>query len=223
MQNEISPDVAAVRALDFPADAAFVNRWSPRAFSPEPIDEPTLMTILEAARWAASSYNEQPWRFLLARTEADRETFLDFILPFNRIWAETAPIFVLVIAKKTFSHNGNPNTVFEYDAGTASGYMALQASLLGLVTHGMAGFDKDAARIALYIPDDFEPIAVYAIGKPGDKSQLPPQLADREIPSGRRPVRESIMEGGFVQPEEKAAEADTENDPQNPPVNAQNL
>ena len=213
MQSTIHPDVAAVRVPDFPADAAFVNRWSPRAFSPEPIDDETLMTVFEAARWAASSYNEQPWRFLLARTDADRQKFLGFIAPFNQAWAAVAPVFVLVVAKKTFSHNGTPNGCSVYDAGTASGYLALQASLLGLVTHGMAGFDKAGARATLHIPDDFEPIAVYALGKPGDKALLSPQLQEREVPSGRRPVSESVMEGGFVSPEEAAAEADTANDP----------
>lgn len=213
MQEVISPDVASVRALDFPADAAFVNRWSPRAFSPEPIDDQTLVTVFEAARWAASSFNEQPWRFLMARTDANRQKFLGFIAPFNRTWAEAAPVLVLVVSKKTFSHNGTPNPVHVYDAGTASGYMALQACLSGLVMHGMAGFDKDGAKTALHIPDDFEPIAVYALGKQGDKNALPPKLQEREVPSGRRPVSESVMEGGFAPPEEASAEADTVNDP----------
>ena len=215
MQNTISSDVAAVRVPDFPIDAAFVNRWSPRAFSPEPVDEADLMRVFEAARWAASSYNEQPWRFLLARTPSDRQTFLDFIAPVNRVWAEAAPVFVLIVAKKTFSHNGTENSVSQFDAGTASGYLALQASLLGLAMHGMAGFDRNAARKSLHIPDDFEPIAVYALGKQGNAADLPPALQAREVPSGRRPVSESVMEGGFAFPTEKAAEADTVNDPAN--------
>ncbi len=213
MQTEISPAVAAFRALDFPAETAFVNRWSPRAFSSEPIDEQTLMTVFEAARWAASSYNEQPWRFLVARSPNDLATFRSFIIPFNRVWADQAQVLVLVVGKKTFSHNGAPNGTFGYDAGAASGYMALQASLLGLVMHGMAGFDREAARVLLHIPDDFEPFAIYALGKPGDKSQLSEQLQEREVPSDRRPISESVMDGGFDAPEEIAAESETINDP----------
>ena len=160
MQDIISPELQPYRQPDFSVDAAFVNRWSPRAFSPEPIPEETLMSVFEAARWAASSYNEQPWRFLLARTEADRAKFLDFLIPMNQEWAKNAPVLVLILSKKTFSQNGQPNGVNQFDAGTASGYLTLQASLNGLVSHGMAGFDRDKARAALGVPEDFDLIAV---------------------------------------------------------------
>ncbi len=212
MQDELNPEVTLYREAEHAIDAAFVSRWSPRAFSPEPIDDETLRGVFEAARWAASSFNEQPWRFLLARTEADRETFLDFLAPFNQEWAKNAPVLVLVVSKKTFSHNGQPNAVFAFDAGTCSGYLTLQASLSGLVAHGMAGFDRDKARAALHIPNDFDPLAVFAIGKRGDKNTLPPNLQEREVPSNRRPIQESIMEGGFRPAAEKAAEDDTQND-----------
>lgn len=210
-QNDVSPEVQPHRQADYPIDAAFLNRWSPRAFSPEPLDEETLMGVFEAARWAASSYNEQPWRFLLARSDEDRARFLDFLTPANQAWAKNAPVLVLIVSKKTFSHNDRPNVVYQFDAGTCSGYMTLQASLKGLIAHGMAGFDRDKARAALHIPEDFDPLAVFALGKHGDKSVLPPDVAARETPSGRRPIRESIMEGGFRPAVEEAAETDTRN------------
>ncbi len=209
-QEELTPEVREIRHADYPIDPLFLNRWSPRAFSPEPIDDETLMRVFETARWAASSYNEQPWRFLIARTEEDRKRFLDFLLPMNQAWAKDAPVLVLFISKKTFSHNGEPNSVYQFDAGTASGYFSLGATQNGLFAHGMAGFDRDMARASLGIPTDFNPLAVFALGKRGDKNQLPPEMQQRETPSDRRPVAESIMEGRFLPDIEERAEADTE-------------
>lgn len=213
MHKQVNEDVKPFRAMDHAIDPAFLNRWSPRAFSPEPIDDETLMSTLEAARWAASSYNEQPWRFLIARNEEDRKKFLAFLAPPNQAWAASAPVLLLVVSKKTFSHNGTPNSVYQYDAGTCSGYIALQATLNGLIVHGMAGFDRDMARASLGIPSDFDPLAVYAIGRHGDKSLLPAQAQEMEAPSGRRPLAETVMEGGFSASDESAAEADTVNIP----------
>lgn len=197
MQDELDPEVQPARHAEHAIDAAFLNRWSPRAFSPEPIDDETLMSLFEAARWAASSFNEQPWRFLLARSEEDRARFLEFLAPPNQAWAKNAPVLVLIVSKQTFSHNGQPNAMYPFDAGTSSGYMTLQAALNGLIAHGMAGFDRDKARAALHIPADFDPMAIFAVGKHGDKNALPPNLQEREVPSGRRPIQESILEGGF--------------------------
>lgn len=212
MQDEVNPDVQPYRTSEYPIDAAFLNRWSPRAFADKPVDDTTLMQIFEGARWAASAYNEQPWRFLFARTDEDRTKFLEFLVPFNAAWAKAAPVIILVVAKKTFSHNGTPNSTHAYDAGTASGYLALQTALLGLVAHGMSGFDADKAREICNIPEDFVPLAVYALGYQGDKATLPEGLQEREVPSERRPLAESLMEGGFKTGEEAKAEADTEND-----------
>jgi nitroreductase len=207
----VSDEVQPHRRADYPIDPVFLNRWSPRAFSPEPIDDETLMSVFEAARWAASSFNEQPWRFLLARSDEDRKKFLDFLSPANQVWARNAPVLVLLIAKKTFSHNGSANRVHQFDVGTCSGYMSLQATMNGLYAHGMAGFDPDMARATLGIPSDFELMAVFAIGRRGDESLLPEDVRAREVPSGRRPVQESVMEGHFVPAEEAAAERDTHN------------
>ena len=209
MENQISPELKPYRQPDHEISADYVNRWSPRAFSPEPINDESLMRAFEAARWAASSYNEQPWRFLLARTDSDRAKFLDLLIPANQEWAKTAPVLVLIISKKTFTMNGQPNSVNQFDAGTASGYLTLELSKLGLISHGMAGFDRDRARTVLNVPADFDLLAVFAIGKHGDPALLSEQVREREVPSGRRSVLESVMEGGFTLPKEKAAEEDT--------------
>jgi nitroreductase len=210
LNEQLHEDVKSFRQADHAIGATFLNRWSPRAFSSQPVEEEKLMQILEAARWAASSYNEQPWRFLLARTPQDIAKFLDILVPQNQAWAKDAPVLLFVVAKKTFSHNGQPNIVHQYDCGTASGYMAFEAERVGLIVHGMAGFDADKARTVLNVPDDFEVMAVYAIGYHGDKSQLPEQMQTMEVPSGRRPLQESIFEGGFNRPQEVQAEADTD-------------
>lgn len=212
VQSGVSEDVRPFRHADYPIAAAFLNRWSPRAFSSEPVDDQTLMSIFEAARWAASSFNEQPWRFLMARSEAEREKFLSFLAPSNQMWAKHAPVLLLIVSKKTFTHNNQPNKTYHFDAGTASGYLALQASLKGLYAHGMAGFDAQRASQVLGIPEDFEPLAAYAIGYRGETESLPEELRKREQPSERRPVSESLMEGRFRHSTEVKAEADTKNE-----------
>jgi nitroreductase len=203
-------DVKNIRQADHEIDVTFLNRWSPRAFSSQPVEDEKLMQILEAARWAASSYNEQPWRFLLARKPDDVAKFLDLLVPANQAWAKDAPVLLFIAAKKTFSHNGKPNPTHHYDSGTASGYMSFQAEQVGLIAHGMVGFDAEKARTVLNVPDDFVIMAAYAIGYHGDKSQLPPDVQEREVPSTRRPLIGSIFEGGFSIPKEEKAEADTD-------------
>lgn len=212
LPEAVDDEVRAVRQADHRIAPFFLNRWSPRAFSPRPVDDEILLSVFEAARWAASSFNEQPWRFLIARTEEDRAKFLAFLVPANQAWAKNAPVIVLVVGKKTFTHNNQPNKTYHFDAGCAAGYFALQASLNGLYAHGMAGFDPDQARAVLNIPADFDPLAVFAIGYRGDINSLPENLRAREQPSGRRPVAESLMEGSFRQAVEVKAETDTAND-----------
>ena len=217
LHEQLHEDVKSHRQADHEIAATFLNRWSPRAFSSQPVEDEKLMQILEAARWAASSYNEQPWRFLLARTPDDVAKFLDLLVPQNQVWAKDAPVLLFIAAKKTFSHNGQPNATHHYDSGTASGYMTFQAEQVGLISHGMVGFDAEKARTVLNVPDDFVVMAAYAIGYHGEKSQLPLEVQEREVPSSRRPLQESIFEGGFNVSKEAKAEAktDTPNFPQN--------
>jgi len=197
MDSKISEEVQSHRVPDHEIDPLFLNRWSPRAFSNESIDDATLNRVFEAARWAPSSMNEQPWRFVIARTPQDRERFVEFLMPGNQAWAKNAPVLIVVVTKKTFTSRDMANPVAAFDAGCAWGFLALAAVQNGLITHGMAGFDRDKARETLGLPEDFDSVAVIALGKHGDAANLPPELREREKPSGRRPLSETVMEGGF--------------------------
>jgi len=191
-------DATKVRKADHPINPLFLKRWSPRAMSGDGVSEQELMTLFEAARWAPSTYNEQEWRFLYARSGgADWKTFFGLLMEANQVWCDKAAVLVVVLSKKTFTHNGKPNPVHTFDSGSAFENLALQGAEMGLVVHGMAGFDRDKTRAALNIPDDFSVEAMIAIGKPGDPASLPPELREREKPSDRKPVAEIAREGPF--------------------------
>ncbi len=169
------------------------NRWSPRGFSGKEVSDDDLMSILEAARWAASSYNEQPWRFIVAtRQDADAfQKLLSLAVAFNQSWAKSAPVLILMVTKKTFTHNRQPNRYAMHDAGAALAHIFLQATALGLHGHGMAGFDYDRARTELKIPDDYETAALVALGYLGSPEQLPEGLQKQELgPRTRKPLAE---------------------------------
>ncbi|MBF8781210.1 nitroreductase family protein [Pseudomonas fulva] len=191
------------RVADYAIDEQFINRWSPRAFSDEPISEQILLSFLEAARWAPSAYNSQPWRFLFARRGTPNwERYLQLLVPFNRSWAQHASALVVIISKTTFTAPGaeeeSPALWHTFDTGSAWAHLALQASLSGWHTHGMAGFDKELARRELKIPEGYEVHAMVAIGKLGDKASLAEGLQAREAPSSRRPLSELAAEGDFT-------------------------
>lgn len=190
------------RTADFPIDPMFLERWSPRAFTGEPISEPELLTILEAARWAPSSFNAQPWRFIFARRDTpDWERLLDLLSPSNRAWAKDASALVILISHRFMRGPGEdadvPSATHSLDAGTASGYLALQANKSGWFVHGMAGFDKLRAVDDLAIPKEYHVEAAYAIGKLGDPSKLPEALRAREHPSARLALKDITFEGTF--------------------------
>ncbi|HVV01620.1 MAG TPA: nitroreductase family protein [Verrucomicrobiae bacterium] len=186
------------RKPDHPVESLFYRRWSPRAMSGEPLTEKEILTLFEAARWAPSTYNEQEWRFLYARRDTPQwQTFFDLLMPGNQEWCARAALLCVVVARKTFTRNGKPNPVFLYDAGAAWENIALQATVMGLVAHGMAGFEFEGARKALKIPEEFAVAAMFALGRPGDPDALSADLKEVELPSGRRPIRESICEGEF--------------------------
>jgi nitroreductase len=191
------------RKADYPIDEMFLQRWSPRAFNSQEISEHDLMTMLEAARWAASSYNAQPWRFIWARRNTPHwAKFQGLLVEFNQSWAKDASALVFLISKSLMRPQGAdadvPSYTHSLDAGTASGYFALQASRMGWFVHGMAGFDKDRAIGELNVPSGYRIEAAYAIGKQGDKSKLPPMLQSREMPSPRLPLSALAFEGGFL-------------------------
>ena len=194
--------VANSRTADHPIDPMFLERWSPRAFTGEAMSEADLLTMLEAARWAASSYNSQPWRFLYARRgTAHWDKFLDLLVPFNRSWAKDASALVVLVSNSLMRPPGAekdvPSHSHSLDAGTASGYFALQASRMGWFVHGMVGVDMDRAFADLNVPQGFRVEAAYAVGKRGDASSLPEALQAREQPSPRVPLAQLAFEGGF--------------------------
>lgn len=192
------PDPLLHRTADHPIETLFLRRWSPRAFSSQPISDAELNTLFEAARWAPSTYNEQEWRFLYSRRDDQHwSTFLDILLPANQVWCKNAAVLVVVLSKKTFTKNGKPNPVHTFDSGLASMNLMLQATVMDIIAHGMAGFDRDKARSGLGVPDDYAVEAMIAIGRPGDPDQLPPELREREVPTGRKNIAEIAQQGRF--------------------------
>ena len=192
--EQLTSEVKEFRKSEHSVNPVFLNRWSPRAYSGQKISDEDLYSVLEAAHWAPSSFNDQPWRFIVAKTEAQLKTFHEFLNPFNRAWAEKAPVLVLVASSKK-RDNGDPNGAHTFDAGTAWGHLAIQATILGLSTHAIGGFDKEKARSLLNVPDDFDLHAVITIGYRGEKETLDAKLQERENPSTRKPLKEVIFEG----------------------------
>lgn len=176
----------------------FPGRWSPRALTGEPLTVTQMETLLEAARWAPSCYNEQPWRIAYALKDDDRwPAFFEVLVEGNQTWAVNAGALLAFAARKDFQRNGKPNPVHVFDTGSAWMSLALQARHMGLVAHGMLGFDKDAARKRLTLPEGYELCAMAAVGLPGDRDDLPESLRERESPSPRKPLGEIAFRGGF--------------------------
>lgn len=164
----------------------------------EPISDEALNSLFEAARWAPSSYNAQPWRILYAKNTSHHfAVFMDLMVEFNQSWAKKAAVLGLFIARKTFEHNNKPAPTHAYDTGAAWENLALEGSSRDLVVHGMQGFDYDKARAKLNIPPEYEVLAMFAVGVPAPKESLPPELQQKEIPSGRKKIEEFAMEGPF--------------------------
>lgn len=192
-------------ATDLPILDTLKHRWSPRAYDrSRTVSDADLHLILEAARWSASSFNEQPWRYLIGNRATDPDGHAQILATlgeFNQVWAEAAPVLMVSVVKRTFSHNDAPNLSALHDVGAASASLSLQATELGLVVHQMAGFDRDAARARLHIPDGFDPVAVLAVGYPGDPNDLPEKLREREMaPRVRKPLTEIAFTAEFGEP-----------------------
>lgn len=190
--------VQTKRQAAYAIDEAYINRWSPRAFSTKEVEEEKLNAIFEAARWAPSAANWQPWNYIVARKEEDRATFLSFINENNVEWCKRAPVLVLAISKKTRNEEGDPNPWHAFDAGTAWGYLSLEAYRQGLITHGMGGFDKDKARELLEIPAEYDINAVVAVGYHDPTTLLSERNQQREVPSDRKPIESFVFEGKFA-------------------------
>lgn len=184
------------RRADHPIEPLFLRRWSPRAMSGEAVSEGEMLTLFEAARWAPSTYNEQEWRFLYARRNtASWPLFFELLVEGNRAWCQRAALLAVILAHKVFQRNGKPNPVHLQDCGHAFENLALQGTAMGLVVHGMQGFDFEKARTTLAVPDDYAVAAMFAVGRPGDPDELPESLRQREMPSDRKPLSELIREG----------------------------
>jgi len=185
------------RRPDHDIQPFFVDRWSPRAMTGEEITREELARMFEAARWAMSSMNNQPWRFLYAfRNTPHWQTFYNLLTPGNQAWCKDAAALLVVLSKTTFD-NGKPARTHSYDTGAAWYSFALQGVTSGLVVHGMQGFSYDRAKEDLGVPDGYEVEAMIAVGRPGEPDGLPQALQEREQPSQRKKVGEFAFEGGF--------------------------
>lgn len=177
------------RSVEAKVSDIFPDRWSPRSFQPDfKIGAEDLASIMEAARWAPSSFNEQPWTIHVAQKDSSAfDQFARILVESNSVWAKNASVLGFIVGKKTFSRNDKENSTFEFDCGSAWMSLTLQARMLGLHTHGMVGFDRDLASQALKTdPEKEKVIAAFAIGKRDEPDKLPEPLREREIMSPRK-------------------------------------
>ncbi|MHB8633779.1 MAG: nitroreductase family protein [Thermoplasmatota archaeon] len=183
------------RHAEHDVDPRFVGRWSPRAFSPEHVPRATLDSMVEAARWAPSSINLQPWRFHIATSGPTRDAWNEAVGPANRVWSDNAPVLVWVVARKSMGPNAyappeTPNRHAWFDTGSATMQFILEAERHGLRSHAMGGIDAAKAHALLGLDAQHEVICALAMGFPGDPAQLPEGYRAREQPSGRLPHAE---------------------------------
>jgi nitroreductase len=184
-------------AFEYPIHELIAKRQSKRAFSPKPVDAATLGSLLEAARWAASCANEQPWSFIVTAKDkpSGYDRLLGCLVEFNFEWAQHAPVLMLSVSRLNFA-NGKPNRHAWHDVGEATAQLVLQASALGLASHQMAGFDVQKARNAFAIPQGYDPVTVIAIGYPGDPASLSDKLLEKEqTPRQRKPLQDFVFSG----------------------------
>jgi nitroreductase len=188
---------------NFPLHDPIKHRWSPRAFAERNVSKEQLTCLFEAARWAASCFNEQPWRFLIA-TKEDNEAYerlLGCLVPANQVWARTAPVLMISLTSTIFAKNGKKNPHAWHDVGLAVSNLTIQAMTMGLFLHQMAGIDPARIRTDFALPDAIEPVAGIALGYPGPAEILPPELAAKEsAPRTRRPLAESVFRNRFGEP-----------------------
>ncbi|KIG13032.1 Nitroreductase [Enhygromyxa salina] len=188
---------------DHPIHDLIHKRWSPLAFADQAVSDADLRSVLEAARWAPSCFNDQPWRFIVARREQPDEyaRLLSCLVEKNQSWAKSAPVLMLSVAHLDFAKTGKPNRHALHDVGLAAAQLCLQATALGLSAHQMAGFSQDRARELYAIPDRFEPVAAIALGYAGDPNQLPDDLRARDrAPRTRLPQAQLVFSGTWDHP-----------------------
>lgn len=179
------------------------DRWSPLAFAPRAIPDEALGSLMEAARWAPSCFNDQPWFFMVARRQDDEEfaRMLDCLVEGNRVWAHNASVLMITAARTTFQRNGKPNRFAAHDLGLAVGGLLVQATAMGLIVHQMGGFDPAKARESYGIPEGFEPMTAIAIGYRDDPSTLSEGMREREMqPRERKPLSSFAFSGRWDSP-----------------------
>jgi nitroreductase len=205
VNNPVKTSLATDKVADtqHPIADSLRQRWSPLAFSDQPVEPEKLRQVLEAARWAASSFNEQPWSFIVATKDnpVEFERLLSCLAEGNQEWAKNAFVLMLSVAKLHFERNGVENRHAFHDVGAAEANMAIQATELGLFIHQMAGFDVPKAREVFHIPEGYEPVAAIALGYPGDPDNLSERLQQRErSPRTRKPLETFVFSGDWNQP-----------------------
>ena len=192
------PENESARKSNYPINPLILNRWSPRSMTGEALNDDDIMSLFEAARWAPSSYNNQPWRFIYAKRNTEHwDRFFNLLAEGNKNWTKNAALLVVVISRKNFEFNEKLAITHQFDAGSAWENLALEASSRGIVAHGMQGFDYEKAGVDLGVPHDFEVMAMIAIGKKGPIEILPPELQEKEKLTDRKPLKEIIMEGFY--------------------------
>ena len=187
-----------VASVEYPVIDLIKNRWSPRAFSSSPIEEEKIMSLIEAARWAPSCFNEQPWNFILFKKENQEayKNIIDIISPKNQLWAKAAPLIILSVAKINFERNGKTNKHALYDVSAAVSNLTMQANSMGLYVHQMAGFNSEKAKELFNIPDGYEPVTAIAVGYYGNKDDLPEEFIKSEMAErNRKSAAEFTFEG----------------------------
>jgi len=187
-----------VASVEYPVIDLIKNRWSPRAFSSSPIEEEKIMSLIEAARWAPSCFNEQPWNFILFKKENQEayKNIIDIISFKNQLWAKAAPLIILSVAKINFKHSREINKHALHDVGAAVSNLTMQANSMGLYVHQMAGFNTDKAKELFNIPEGYEPVTAIAVGYYGNKDDLPEEFFKSEIAErNRKSAAEFTFEG----------------------------
>ena len=198
MKNPLPKEISETRTSEYPIHPLILSRWSPRSMTGEPITDEELMPLLEAARWAPSSYNGQPWRFIYAkRNTAHWNHFLSLLTETNQKWASKAGALILVISHKIFEHNQKPSISHSFDAGSAWMCLALQGNASDIAVHAMQGFDYEKAREICSVPLEYQVEVMIAVGKRGEKENLPSEMQEKETPSKRKPLKDIAMEGNF--------------------------
>lgn len=188
---------------DHPVHELVAQRWSPYAFADRPVSAADLRSLFEAARWAASSYNEQPWRYIVATKDhpAEFERVLSCLVEGNQVWAKAVPVLALGCVSEVLAHTGKPNAAAEHDLGAASATLTFEATARGLVAHQMVGILPDTAREVFKIPEGFHALTGIAIGCAADPAAIPEKLAQRDLaPRQRKPLSEIVFAGQWAAP-----------------------